>query len=239
MLKIGICDDDEVFCHSLEEMLMKENAIRGGEISTAVFFDGKSICHYMEQGNYFDVIFLDIEMSELDGVSTGHKIRETLKDEDVQLIYVSSKDSYAMELFELRPMNFLIKPITEEKLQQVLSQAYRLIKRNNVMFQYKINRQFYYIAVKEIQYFEVTNRKIHIYTTQDRVTYYGKLSEVTEQVREHRFLRINRSQLVNYDAVEMYQQDRIRLQSGVELQIGYSRKKEIQKQMLRYAEEDM
>ena len=239
MVRIAICDDDEMLCHGLEEMIEAAKSIHGGDIILEVFSDGEELCRYMKQGNFLDVIFLDIEMGKVDGISAGHEIREVLNDDSVQIIYISSKDSYAMELFSVRPMNFLIKPISEEKLKQALSQVYRLLKKDDQMYEYKINRQSYYISMMKIQYFQVINRKIIIHTSNGEVVYYGKISEVIEKVKRQRFLMINRSELVNYNAIEMYQKDKIRLYSGEELQIVKSRQKEIQEQMLTYAKEDM
>lgn len=58
----------------------------------------------MRQGNCFDIIFMDIEMKQIDGIRAAKTIREI--DEDVQLIYISGYEEYALQLFEMRPIGF-------------------------------------------------------------------------------------------------------------------------------------
>lgn len=240
MVRIGICDDDEVLCHQLEEIIIDADSVHGGDIETEVFFDGKNLCRYMRQGNKFDIIFLDIEMGKMDGISTGHEIRDALKDDDVQIIYISSKDSYAMELFDVRPMNFLIKPLLKEKIESVLSHAYRLMKKNTVMFEYKVNRQNNYVAIEKIQYFEVKNRQIIIHIKNDEpIIFYGKLSEVLEKVQRQRFLQISRSILVNYDAIEGYRLDEVSFSDGKSISIARSKRSEIQDKIIEYSREEV
>lgn len=238
MIRIAICDDDEVFCHYLEEMIHASGVILETSLLTEVFFDGENLCNYIKQGNYFDIIFLDIVMDKMNGIFTGKTIRNYLG-EDVQIIFVSAKESYAMELFAIRPMHFLIKPVREEEVYQVLTTALCLLEKNSSMFSYQINKQYYYITMKKIQYFEVRNRQIVIHTQDGQITYYGRLAEVIEQVSGHRFLQISRSEVVSYSAIEAYQPDKVRLFGGTELRIGRMRQKEVQKHMIAYAKEDM
>ena len=239
MTRIAVCDDDATVCSYIEEIIIKAVSIHGGDVDTEIFYDGENLVKYMREGNYFEIIFLDIELAEMDGVSVGHEIREVLGDDDVQIIYISAKDSYAMELFAVRPMNFLVKPISEEILNKVLGQAYHLVESNNILYEYKKNGQSNYIAINKIQFFEVHNRKIIIHTQDDEVTYYGKMSEVTEKLKRQKFIRISRSELVNYDSIEMYKPDEVKLYNGKMLSITRSRQKEVQEQMMSYAKEEM
>lgn len=239
MIRIAICDDDEVFCHYLEDLICASDVIPAKSLFTEVFFDGESLCDYViKKENYFDIIFLDIEMDKMNGVFTGKAIRNYIG-EDVQIIFVSAQESYAMELFAIRPMHFLIKPIGEEEICQVLTTALALLKKSSSMFSYQKNKQYYYITMKKIQYFEVRNRQIIIHMQDGQITYYGRLSEVIEQVSDHRFLQISRSEVVSYYAIEAYQPDKLRLFGGTELRIGRMRQKEVQKHMIAYAKEDM
>ena len=239
MLKIAICDDDEVFCHKLEAMIASSKKNYDGDVTTDVFFDGESIVEYMKQGNVCSLMFLDIMMQDMDGVSVAHQIRDVLRNDDVQIVFISSQVSYAMQLFALRPMNFLIKPITEKKLYPVMYQAWRLMEKNNDMYEYRCNRQSRCISIHKLQYFEVDNRKIIIHTQGDRIVYYGKMAEVIDKVKGYRFLRISRSELVNYDAIELYKKNKIRLYGGGWLEISKPRQKEVQKMMLEYSGEEL
>ena len=111
MLKIAICDDDVKMTGRLDtvlEEIAKRNFVK---IDTEVFLDGGELEKAVEEKMYFDIIFLDIEMGDEDGITAARKIRET--DRNVLIIYVTSHESYMQESFSVRPFRFVVKPIEE------------------------------------------------------------------------------------------------------------------------------
>lgn len=112
MLKIAICDDDVKMTGVLDtvlEEIAKRNFVK---IDTEVFLDGGELEKAVEEKMYFDIIFLDIEMGDEDGITAARKIRET--DRNVLIIYVTSHESYMQESFSVRPFRFVVKPIEEK-----------------------------------------------------------------------------------------------------------------------------
>ena len=108
MLKIAICDDDLGFTGSLENLVLEESRSMGLRVDTDVFFDGNILLKSIQSGERYGLIFIDIEMEQVDGISAARKIRET--DRSVLLIYISGYDKYLKELFEVEPFRFLSKP---------------------------------------------------------------------------------------------------------------------------------
>ena len=70
----------------------------------------------------------------MNGVEIGKYIRKKLENNVAQIVYISSKKSYAMELFENRPFDFLIKPLTEEAIKKVLNNLFKCIWRQRIVF---------------------------------------------------------------------------------------------------------
>ena len=66
------------------------------------------------------MIFLDIEFPGMNGIELGKLLRMKMKNYDTQIIFISAVKDYAMDLFPVRPIDFLIKPITEETLRSCL-----------------------------------------------------------------------------------------------------------------------
>ncbi len=75
-MRIAICDDDVILCHQLEGILLGFGKNEDVPVQTSVFFDGKGLWKYMKQGNLFDLIFLDIEMEQMNGIAVGRAIRD-------------------------------------------------------------------------------------------------------------------------------------------------------------------
>lgn len=239
MVRIAICDDDVALCGSIEELIVNAVYIHNGDIDLDVFYDGESLVEHMKKGNRYEIIFLDIQLVKMNGVSVGHNIREVLDDNNVQIVYISVSYEYVLELFEVRPMNFLIKPVSDEKMYRILEQAFDLIEKKNILYEYKVKKQSNFIAINNIQYFEIDNRKITIHAKDKDIVYYGSMSEVIKKLDRRRFIRISRSELVNFDEIEMYTPDEITLYGGEVLQITRTRQKEVRKQVMSYVKEEM
>lgn len=238
MLFVGICDDDKMFCEETDRLLLQIQEICGEELETEIFTDGEQLCMYFQQGKRMDLLLLDIEMEGLNGVQIGKIIRDTLENQDLQIVYVSSKESYAMQLFSVRPLDFVVKPVTYEKLNQIIQKTQHLLKHDNGMLCLEKMRQKYYIKIRSILYIEVYNRKVSIHTLHGIEEFYGRLSEIKKQVEKFRFIQINRSVLVNYDMLLSYSVHSVILENGDELDISRTRKESVEDAFIRYGTED-
>lgn len=239
-MKIAICDDDEMLCHQLEERILQLGKNEDVLVQISVFFDGKSLWEYMKQGNRFDLMFLDIEMEQMDGIAVGQALRDSLGDEECRVVYISGMESYAMELFAVRPMDFVVKPVTQDKIKKIWDLYGKLYQRDQRMFHYPVNGSVNYIAFHRIRYFQLYNRKVEIHTTNgETLIFYGKISDVREQTDAGRFIQISRSELVNYNAIEEYRGDSVVLQGGEILPIVASRRKAAGQQISKYMGEMM
>lgn len=239
-MKIAICDDDEMLCHQLEERILQLGKNEDILVQISVFFDGKSLWEYMKQGNRFDLMFLDIEMKQMNGIAVGQALRDSLGDEECRVVYISGMESYAMELFAVRPMDFVVKPVTQDKIKKIWDLYGKLYQRDQRMFHYPVNGSVNYIAFHRIRYFQLYNRKVEIHTTNgETLIFYGKISDVREQTDAGRFIQISRSELVNYNAIEEYRGDSVVLQGGEILPIVASRRKAAGQQISKYMGEMM
>lgn len=92
MLRIAICDDDSKFTGEIEALVFQESQKLGIRVETEVFSDGKTLLKSIQDGEHYQLIFIDIEMKQVDGITAARHIREI--DRTVLLIYVSGYDKY-------------------------------------------------------------------------------------------------------------------------------------------------
>ena len=111
MYRIAICDDEKSTCAEIESYILMYSKLRFIRNEIEVFYSGEAFCEYVKQGNFFDLLFLDIELPAINGIEVGKFVRTSLGDEKMDIIYISSKINYAMQLFQNRPMDFLVKPV--------------------------------------------------------------------------------------------------------------------------------
>ena len=126
MVKIGVCDDGKNFASFLESTIVEYGKARHILIDVEVWYTGEDLCKYLQYKNNIDILFLDIELVHISGIEVGDYIRNELDNRAMQIIYISGKESYALKLFQMQPLDFLVKPIEKERIFQVLDLAFKL-----------------------------------------------------------------------------------------------------------------
>lgn len=225
-IKIAICDDERYICAQLESML--EDIMRPLEMDyeIGVFESGESLCKALGRQIY-DLIFLDIELPEYSGIDVGRYIRDVLKNEIVQIVYISGKDGYAMELFDFRPMNFLVKPLKHEKVASVIDKYRVVTKQKNYMYEYKKRGEYFKIPMSDIMYFENQNRKVILYSKDSVDEFYDSIENIYEKVKDQDFLLIHKSIIVNYRYVKKMDYKEVTMINGIRLSISQSKRPEV------------
>ncbi|MDN5307523.1 MAG: hypothetical protein PWP16_886 [Eubacteriaceae bacterium] len=102
MFKIAICDDDPFFCSQLESMILDDF----NDSDIEVFESGERLCASIENGDFYDLIFLDIEIPGIDGVETGLRIRNDLQNEIMQLFIFRQKRTIISCFLKFDPITF-------------------------------------------------------------------------------------------------------------------------------------
>lgn len=225
MIEVAVCDDDCFIANEIEERILLFAQKLKIEVETEVFFSGNSLLDQIHSGKRYDIIFLDIEMNEKDGIQTAKELRAY--DKESILIYVTGYSEYAIEAYEVHPYQFLVKPIDYMLLEKYFNEAYKLIQEKDVYFQYKYNREYYKINVNQILYFESRKRKILIKTVDgNEHIFYEQLNIVEKILHSSRssFWRIHQSFLVNSKYIYRVSYSNIELTNGMILNISEDRR---------------
>lgn len=238
-MKIAICDDENIVCSQIEEIILKYAKVTHRNISISIFSDGNRLCDILEKGEFYDLIFLDIEMSEIDGITAGEIIRNIFDNQVTHIIYISWKEHYCMQLFKLRPTDFLLKPISEDEIIKEINLVEKLMHRNNQIFTYKKGHELIKTPLKNILYFESINKTISIVSTNGTDVFYDKIDNVFNMVQKHRFLRIHQSYVVNYVHIARFGYEKVKMTDGKILPISQSKRKEIRALQIAFEKEDI
>lgn len=231
MYHIGICDDGKNICSSLEEMILGYTKEKGVSAEVKVWYSGESLCDYLKQGGHVDILFLDIELVSLSGIEAGDFIRNRLEERSMQIIYISGRPSYAQELFRTQPMDFLIKPIDRERMEETLSLAIKILGKGADKFEFQCGRDYYYLPYSEIMYFVSDGRKIRVVTSGGEKEFYGKLKDVVKKLPGE-FVVIHKSYAVNREYILRYTYESIELMDGTELAISKANRKQVREKIL-------
>lgn len=230
MLKIAICDDEKAIAGQIEQYILRICKRENIPVDTDVFYNGKSLEQEVYKGTRYDLIYMDIQMKNGDGIATAKNIREI--DENALLVYVSGHGKYALELFRLDVFEFILKPIDIQRFETCFFNAFRKISCLQFYFSYHYKKQEFKLLCMDILYFESKGRKILIHVKEGGLKEFnGKLSDVEKWAAAGKvpFLRIHQSYLVNYHYISSRTKEVIVLTDGTKLSISEDRQKSFSK----------
>ncbi len=238
MYRIGICDDDKILCSLLEEQLQKLSADMLVKFEIEVWYSGESLECDLKKGTELDILFLDIELLQKNGIEIGAFIRDEMGDTDTHIVYISSKQGYAMELFKMQPLEFLVKPISVARLKEVLERSMKRKKYAESCFEYQKGSQIFRILVKEIVYFMSMDKKILMIKKDGQEEFYGKLKNVMGQLPAD-FLMIHQSYVIHQEYVSEYSYESIKMMNGDVLSVSKPYRKVVRARIKQYLKEKM
>lgn len=160
MFRIAICDDNGAVCSAIENIIDDFFKTETMHYEIDGFQSGEELLKELDDHEKYDLIYLDIELARLNGVEVGRYIREKLLDDYTQIAFISAKSSYALELFQIRPIHFLVKPFTPRQVIGILEKAMELQGHQVKIFSYKTGKAENRIPYKDIMYFSSETKKI-------------------------------------------------------------------------------
>ncbi len=167
---------------------------------------------YAEKRDY-DILLLDIEMAKMDGVSLARNVRED--NDTVQIVFVTGFSDYVTDGYDVAALHYLLKPISEAKLYEVLRRAVRNLRKNERTLLLELTDKTVRVPFYEIRYLEVRQNYVTVHAKEE-YTLKKPLAEF-EATLDERFFRTGRSHIVNLHCVRKVTKTDVHLTDGTVL----------------------
>ena len=234
MITFAICDDEPLMARELSDHLvdyMKEKSTTNYSVSS--FSDGRAL---LERVGSFDVIFLDIQMEQLDGMETARLLRQ--RGVHSLLIFVTVLKECVFDSFQVETFDYLLKPLDSARFHQTMDRVLRSLRQRtaeDLVIQRGTGCEI--VRFSDIVYCEVLGRKVYLHKNDGTVIdYYDKLEDLERRV-DGRFFKCHRSYLVNLDYVRGCQDGQVLLSQGERIPASRLRERELTQALLRYMKE--
>lgn len=229
-VRIAICDDEERYRIELKTILNK--LLINADLNIDTFDDGNILADAFAVSPY-DLVFLDIEMPALDGITLAKKIRA--RSENVFIVFLTSHIEYALEGYEVNALRYLTKPVDIEKLKEVIRyvQEKQGSSRQIII---KEDGEEILIDINDVIYMESMNQNVRIVTAKGEHVIRYNIGDFEEQLKNDGFFRIHRGYLISLSKVKKLSGNDVILDSGETLPVSRSNVKPLKEALYTYVE---
>ena len=204
-LKVLVADDDQPICNLISNILSEFEAFTVVAATT----DSRKILGLVEQYQP-DIVFLDISMPELDGLTVIHGLKREYP--EICIVFVTGHAHFAAEAFNLDVVDYIVKPISKARIEKALQKIMRLkgmhinIGRNSGDEKKKLalknGHGLIIVDISNILFIEKMGSKCIVHTNTGKYETSETISALEQKLSCHKFFRCHRSFLINMNQVE-------------------------------------
>ncbi len=226
LMRAAIIDDEPLARSRVRRLLQREGAGRFDIVAECV--DAMELLELAERTE-LDVLFLDIDMPECDAFQALERWQGPLP----QLVFITAYAAHGARAFDVRATDYLLKPISSDRLREALSRVWELAGRGSydeaeagTRIALQVGRHTRLVPVAEIEAVVAQGNYVEVCTASGRYLQREPLHAFAERLGAD-FLRVHRSALVRVDAVREVRslgssRYALRLRSGIEVESGRS-----------------
>lgn len=234
-IQIAVCDDEPDQSAYLKGLTEEWARGRQEPVGVTVFESGESFLFRCEEEGPFDILLLDIQMGEVDGLSLAKKRRE--KGDNVQIVFITGFPDYAAEGYEVSALHYLRKPVAKEKLFEVLDRAVSRLNREEKQLLLTVQGETRRIPVRDILYCESFGHVSSLVTEKETLELRMSLSELEEKLREE-CVRCHRCYLAGIRHISRITRTELVLDGGKALPLSRRLYQQVNQAFIRYFQRD-
>lgn len=220
-MRLAVCDGSTADAQGLALMLRTLAVDMGISCTVHVFRSVRLLLEDVKTQPY-DAVFLETEIGGTGGLELARKIRYCR--EDIELVFVTSKEKYALAAYSVFPLGYLLKPAEKKRLYPVLQRlAHKNRETGPVIRCMTADGGEALISRNELLYIEVMGNRLFFHGMREVVEGVGSLSAVSESLPEKLFYRAHRNFVVNLQYVRKIGHYYFAMQNGDKVAVAKNR----------------
>lgn len=225
-MKICICDDDAMVRKEVSNYVQTLCIGISASDITELTSGEALVKHYAIKGR-FDLIFIDVEMGGMTGITAAEKIR--MQDPNVIIIFISNHAQYVFDSFSSEAFHYILKPIKKQEFEEVFTRAINKFMLMNTLIWLKWQGKRFPVAIREIRYVENKFRHILLHTEDGDMEANGSVTEILSELEIYGFLKINQSCIVNIDYIKRLSAEEVVMKDNTVLPVSVRRRMSVLK----------
>lgn len=210
-LHIAVCDDEKAETEALSEVLRSWAVYGKHSVRLSVFDSAEAFLFAYEADKTIDILLLDIQMKGLDGVSLAKKLRSD--GSRTQIIFITGYPDFIAEGYEVSALHYLMKPVDEQKLREVLKKAASRLSERRASILLTADGGSRRVFVDVIRCIEVLNHELTVDTGDGLFHTRMSLAQLLSEL-DNTFFRCHRSYIVGVRHVSRVSKTEVLLDDG-------------------------
>lgn len=232
-LRVAVCDDDQAALGIIASSLKDVFAAHGVDAATSLFSSAVELAAVMPTRRY-DLLLLDIDMPELDGIEFARQLRE--QRDKVDIMYISNREDRVFDSLRVQPVGFIRKSNFLVDMSEVVG-AYLTARRERHRQSVVVLRDHdavYPVQVDKIVYVEGQRKRqvVHVDGQEKTITLTRTMGELEEELAGEGFIRIHKGYLVNYRFISVIDGGDVVLTNDERLPISRRKERETKERLL-------
>ena len=220
-MNILICDDEQAVGERVLQLTEDFFASREIPIHCTLCTSGEEALTHKDEP--FHLALLDVDLDTMSGIALGRELKE--QNPELVLVYISAYLEFAPEGYTVNAYRYILKRDLDRMLPRCFEDLLAEESRRCRTLTVHLGRNDVELPLDHIYYLESDLRKINVYGDvphQPLCSYYGKLTDLPENLFENGFLRVGRSYVVNMKYIRRISNYKVILRSGEELSVSRS-----------------
>lgn len=228
--KVSVVDDSPADAEYVAALVTRWAETAGHTVGISTFPSAESFLFQYEDERNFDILLLDIEMGEMNGVELAKRVRED--GGAAQIVFITGYPDFIAEGYEVSALHYLMKPVSYEKLCEVLERAVSNLAKAEKRLCVTYDRSTDFVPLSQILYIEAQRQWVLIHTFGETYRMKKTLAETGSELDAY-FFKCQRSFLVNLCHVTRIKSGCVVLKNGEEVPISRGMAEKIGKEMIR------
>lgn len=209
-LRIGICDDEDAYLQDITSRLDQYTIKYDIDISYKAYTSGIELLNHLKTGSTnYDVLFLDMEMPEIDGISLADRIREIRR--NILIVFISNYPKYMQDSFCVHPFYYLVKPLSDVTFLKTMKDIIFTLENEHkhVTLLHTDNTERM-IDIKDILYIDVADAKkglLRFHFFNHSLVAKGKVSDWEAKLSDYDFFPCHRGILINLAHIHYFERN--------------------------------
>lgn len=235
MYTIAVCDDESDILDYYTSLIQRIAEKKSLEVQVESFSSAESLLfHLSNRPGTLDILYLDITMLEINGISAARHLRKL--GYEAEIIFLTSYRKYVYDSFEVRPFRYLLKDTMNTKdFEDVFIKAIDSCTRHHVNT-YLVQTPNFTIRldIRKISFLEVFGKTITVHYQDKEYCFRGTFAQICSEFEQHGFIKISQCYCINFEYIQVADNDYITLTTGLTLPISRRYKKEVKLRLSHY-----